>query len=289
MEIVDHIEAPTFRKVLEACKKPHTYVTVTVHKGQQAPCRVEVKGNVALIDIDLIKLDARFSPEARRRFLDKHDSYFQRKKKTLKGTKPGFTIKFGPIAFRVPVHVDDAHTWFEDIYQALLDPANITPIPHISDSIRRLVDELEEPKVKPVPPADPPEVHALKSSLNELQLPNQPRTPETIRKIQRVYKAYERPGAITRFVKRSRGSTCQLCKFEGFRTRRGHLYCEVHHLFHLSTNPPANCLAPEYLVVLCATCHRRMHYANVGIPTREASGWRVNVDDEDVLFEFPSE
>jgi predicted HNH restriction endonuclease len=54
--------------------------------------------------------------------------------------------------------------------------------------------------------------------------------------------------------------------------RNGRRYCEVHHLFHLSTYPPPECLEPFYLVVLCATCHRRMHYAAVGEPTRLQDG-----------------
>jgi len=45
-------------------------------------------------------------------------------------------------------------------------------------------------------------------------------------------------------------------------------------------------LAPEYLVVLCATCHRRMHYANVGEPIRDNKGWRVCVDGTEVLFQI---
>ena len=45
---------------------------------------------------------------------------------------------------------------------------------------------------------------------------------------------------------------------------------------------------PEYLVVLCATCHRRMHYGNVGEPVQEGEGWRVRVDEEDVLFRSPA-
>src|SRR5262249_10192780 len=82
----------------------------------------------------------------------------------------------------------------------------------------------------------------------------------------------------------TRGTTCQLCGEFGFVKRNGMRYCEVHHLFHLSKNPPPNCLAPEYLVVLCATCHRRMHYADVGEPERHTDGWRVGVDERQHLL-----
>ncbi len=131
-------------------------------------------------------------------------------------------------------------------------------------------------------PADSAEITQLKQELAELQ--SRPQTPETLREVQRVLKTYERPSPITRYVKRTRGATCQLCGELGFVKRSGMRYCEVHHLFHLSKNPPPKCLGPEYLAVLCATCHRRMHYANVGEPVRDGAGWRVQVDDEEYRF-----
>jgi len=133
-------------------------------------------------------------------------------------------------------------------------------------------------------PVDSPEIVQLKRQLEELQSARQPQTPEVLQKIQRVLKIYERPSSITRYVKRTRGSTCQFCGELGFVKRNGKRYSEVHHLFHLSKNPPPNCLAPEYLVVLCATCHRRMQYADVGEPVREVNGWHVRVDDTEHRF-----
>jgi 5-methylcytosine-specific restriction endonuclease McrA len=128
------------------------------------------------------------------------------------------------------------------------------------------------------------EIARLKRELDELQSETQPQTPEVLRKIQRVLKTCERPSPITRYVKRTHGATCQLCGELGFVKRNGQRYCEVHHLFHLSKNPPPNCLGPEYIVVLCATCHRRMHYADVGEPVRDVDGWRVRVDDAEYRF-----
>ena len=128
-------------------------------------------------------------------------------------------------------------------------------------------------------PVDSPETLELRRELANLESISRPRTPEVLRSIHRVLRSYERPSAITSYVKRTRGATCQLCGEFGFVKRNGKRYCEVHHLFHLSENPPPNCLAPEYLVVLCATCHRRMHYADVGEPVREGNLWCVRVDD----------
>jgi 5-methylcytosine-specific restriction endonuclease McrA len=142
------------------------------------------------------------------------------------------------------------------------------------------------PSQRPMgPPADSPVIQGLRRQLGELQRSGRPKTPDTLKHVQRILKSYERPSSITRYVKRMRGSTCQLCGDPGFVMRNGQRYCEAHHLFHLSKNPPPECLEPEYLVVLCATCHRRMHFAAVGEPVRETGGWRVRVDDDEVLLQ----
>ena len=129
-----------------------------------------------------------------------------------------------------------------------------------------------------------PEVNELKQELRELLAC--PQTPDSLKLIRRVIQAYERPKSITDYVKRTRQpiATCQLCHTLGFVKRDGERYCEVHHLFHLSKQPPADCLAPEYLVVLCASCHKRMHYANVGEPERDGDSWRVAIDQQEYRF-----
>jgi 5-methylcytosine-specific restriction endonuclease McrA len=135
------------------------------------------------------------------------------------------------------------------------------------------------------PPEDSPAIQDLRRHLHELQRRGRPKTPDALKRVQRILESYESPSPITRYVKRMRGSTCQLCGDPGFVKRDGQRYCEVHHLFHLSKNSPPACLEPEYLVVLCGTCHRRMHYADVGEPVRKAEGWRVRVDDDEILFQ----
>lgn len=110
------------------------------------------------------------------------------------------------------------------------------------------------------------------------------RSPPVLRRIGRILEFYERPSAITNHVKQSRGDTCQYCGVRGFLKRDGTRYCEVHHLFHLAKDPPVECLSPEYVVVLCANCHRRMHYAAVTMPIATPKGWEVGVDGDKVTF-----
>jgi hypothetical protein len=148
----------------------------------------------------------------------------------------------------------------------------------ILPEVRIAIKRANAPPAKQAQPADSPEVTELKRELRELQSPARPRTPVVIRKIQRVLEYYERPSSIIRFVKRIRGTICQLCSEAGFVMRNRKRYCEIHHLFHLSNDPLPGCLSPEYVVVLCANCHRRMHYAEVSEPVRTINGWRVDID-----------
>jgi hypothetical protein len=285
-----NMDAPTFQKILNTCRKRGVRVTVTVRDGASVTCRTEMSGNVARIDFDLFSLGSNFSDEAQRRFSDKHSRYVRTNLRQFRPKKPGISGSFGRTGIDFQVLEQDASEWFDDVYAALQDTANFTPLPDPFAMLKKAKQPTEpEAKREPIapkgPPAESPKIAALRTQLKALQRPTQLKTPETLKRIQRVLKTYERPSAITKYVKQTRGSTCQLCGYEGFRKRNGKLYCEVHHLFHLSKSPPPMCLGPEYLVVLCATCHRRMHYADVDEPARDEQGWRVRVDGEVVLFE----
>lgn len=129
-----------------------------------------------------------------------------------------------------------------------------------------------------------PRVDQLQKRLHQEWDGTPPQTPDALKRVQRLLKTYERPRAITQYVKQTRGTRCQLCGVPGFVKRDGSRYCEVHHLFHLSTDPPADCLKPEYLVVLCATCHRRMHHCDVSTPQRHHWGWTATVDGLEQRF-----
>lgn len=278
----EHIDEPTFEKVLAACKKPRVRVNVTVRNSATVSCRAAMSGNVVEIDFDLITLGSNFSDDAQRRFNDRRSQYLSTNKKQMRPKRPGLNGGFGTTGIRVQVLEQHASEWFDDIYAALRDADNFTPLP---DPFEMFGKKAKDTGATKQPPVESPKITALRTELKSLQKPTRPKTPETLKEIQRVLKTFERPSAITKYVKQTRGCTCQLCRFEGFKKRNGKLYAEVHHLFHLSKKPPANCLGPEYLVVLCANCHRRMHYADVGEPVRDEKGWLVSIDGEEKLFE----
>lgn len=178
------------------------------------------------------------------------------------------------------------------------EPTNGTwePSKTMRNSVRRVPVELfhgilRSGGVEPISETLTVPLESVPESLNR-ELASYPgpgkRATHVLRRIKRILETYERPSAITNLVKKRRGDSCQLCGTPGFLKRDGGRYCEVHHLFHLVGDPPEGCLSPEYLVVLCATCHRRMHYAKVGIPRRTEGGWQLDMDGTDVFFKTSS-
>lgn len=57
----EHVDEPTFEKVLNACHKRGVRVTVTVRDGASITCRTEMSGNAASIDFDLWRLGSNLS------------------------------------------------------------------------------------------------------------------------------------------------------------------------------------------------------------------------------------
>jgi len=139
------------------------------------------------------------------------------------------------------------------------------------------------PDVSAPPETSVSAVEDLQHELRSLPGPGKRAVP-ILRRIRRILESYERPSAITNLVKRTRGDSCQLCASRGFLKRDSNRYCEVHHLFHLAKDPPSECLSPEYLVVLCANCHRKMHYGDVGNPSAVPNGWKITIEGADVIF-----
>ncbi|MFQ5875186.1 MAG: HNH endonuclease [Dehalococcoidia bacterium] len=58
------------------------------------------------------------------------------------------------------------------------------------------------------------------------------------------------------------GTTCQICQAPGFETHLSGSYAEVHHLDALARQSPGN-LCTDNAVVVCPTCHAKLHNARV--------------------------
>jgi hypothetical protein len=102
---------------------------------------------------------------------------------------------------------------------------------------------------------------------------------------------YERPNRVTKVLKEQLGCTCQICSVEGFLMRNGRWYCEVHHLFHLAKQLPGS-LSPRQLIIVCATCHRKLHYGPATDPVESAGKWVFDLCGQRLsipIFDWQSE
>jgi hypothetical protein len=74
----------------------------------------------------------------------------------------------------------------------------------------------------------------------------------------------DRPTSISKALKKKLGYTCQICGIEGFEKKSGGRYAEAHHLLELHKLLPGS-LITENILIVCANCHRKLHYADVEV------------------------
>jgi 5-methylcytosine-specific restriction endonuclease McrA len=71
-----------------------------------------------------------------------------------------------------------------------------------------------------------------------------------------------RPNMISNYVKKLQNFKCQICNEEGFLQNNGKRYAEAHHIVELHKLIPGS-FCSDNIIVVCANCHRKLHYANV--------------------------
>lgn len=115
----------------------------------------------------------------------------------------------------------------------------------------------------------------LRQKLSELDRKYESSNPQERR---RLLTALHRPSSVANTIKRLYGTTCAICGTEGFEKRDGSRYAEVHHVEELSAGNPGS-LGSRNIMVVCANCHRMMHYADV-IVRDVRDGWQVTINDQ---------
>lgn len=99
----------------------------------------------------------------------------------------------------------------------------------------------------------------------------------------RITQVIERPGIITDHIKQLCNYRCQLCGNEGFRQQNGTRYVEAHHIMELHTSFPGS-YCSDNIVILCANCHRKMHFAQVSVKPINEQMLQITINDE--VYEF---
>ncbi|HEX7998273.1 MAG TPA: HNH endonuclease [Pyrinomonadaceae bacterium] len=92
-----------------------------------------------------------------------------------------------------------------------------------------------------------------------------------------------RPGAVTDYLKRIHDYICQICGEQGFMQLNGMHYIEAHHIVELHKIIPGS-YCSDNIVVVCATCHRKLHYAKVSYSSIDSE--RIAVYINEARYEF---
>lgn len=104
------------------------------------------------------------------------------------------------------------------------------------------------------------------------------------RKQKRISEYIARPNAITDYLKKYRNFTCQFCGEMGFVQKNGTRYVEAHHIIEIH-ELLAGSLCSDNIVVVCANCHRKLHYAEVVYEVEDNDNLVIRINDERFVVE----
>jgi len=89
----------------------------------------------------------------------------------------------------------------------------------------------------------------------------------------------DRPQIITDYLKNIHNYKCQICGLEGFKKIDSSRYVEAHHIIELHKLIPGS-LCSDNIIVVCANCHRKLHYAKVYYEVLGSSKVIIKINDE---------
>lgn len=95
---------------------------------------------------------------------------------------------------------------------------------------------------------------------------------------QSISRLIKRPTALRNAIIERDTTTCRICHVEGFLKRTGTRYCELHHMVELSNLAP-NTLQAWNILVVCPTCHKKLHFANTTVQLID-NRWQITINGE---------
>lgn len=87
-----------------------------------------------------------------------------------------------------------------------------------------------------------------------------------------------RPGTVSNILRKIHNHVCQLCQLPGFKKRNGKPYAEVHHVVELHKLMPGS-YCSDNLIVVCPTCHKKLHYAYTELRLIDDKSFEINFGD----------
>jgi hypothetical protein len=98
-----------------------------------------------------------------------------------------------------------------------------------------------------------------------------------------VSEKVSRPNAITDYLKQLHNYKCQLCGILGFKQQNGSFFAEAHHVIELHKLIPGS-YCSDNIIVVCANCHRKLHYASVIYESIDHKKVAVTINGQSIWF-----
>jgi 5-methylcytosine-specific restriction endonuclease McrA len=188
-------------------------------------------------------------------------------------------------------YIDKRKRWVGSIRGTLLDIRNSERTMSLTayyNTFEYLDDDYQDDGTKVI--GEPEALYAagdeieLNDLQNRIQAFNEIYRQVEPRKQKRVSEYVSRPNVITDYLKKYRNFTCQMCGEAGFLQKNGTRYVEAHHIIEMHKLLPGS-LCSDNIVVLCANCHKKIHYASVSYETGDTNNIVIWVNNERFVLE----
>lgn len=97
-----------------------------------------------------------------------------------------------------------------------------------------------------------------------------------------ITKKINRPSPLRDAIIKRHGTTCRICKIEGFPKKKNGFYCEVHHMIELNKAAP-NSLQSWNIIIVCPACHKKLHYGKTKTSFLNP-GWEITIDKDTFII-----
>lgn len=99
---------------------------------------------------------------------------------------------------------------------------------------------------------------------------------------EKIIKDIKRPSTLSNALKEKYGYECMICGYPGFEKKNGNKYAEAHHMWELHKKA-LKTLQSWNILILCPTCHRKLHYADVKYKQID-KGWKINLEGNEYII-----